>query len=132
MVEEARTAAGITWAPCGKIFMDWDGLWEPITQTKELAYWEPTRTDSKAKHKVRTRGKGKGQTYIAFLYYACQALGVWITAENLFKVDIRNGDLEDLENIKIIDNLNNGMDPNTQPMLDNEKLELKEYTKEAI
>ena len=55
-----------------------------------------------------------------------------ITAEGLFKVNIHNGNLEGLEKVKIINNLNIGMDMNSQTMLDNEKLELKEYTKEAV
>ena len=82
--------------------------------------------------KARRKGKGKGQTYIAFLYHACQALGVRITADGPFKVDIRNGDLERLERMKILDIFNDGLGRNAQSRLDNEKLELKEYTKEAV
>ena len=89
---------------------------------------EPTHMDSKA----RRKGKGKGRTYIAFLYHACQALGVRITADGPFKVDIRNGDLERLERMKILDIFNDGLGRNAQSRLDNEKLELKEYTKEAV
>lgn len=134
MVEEARMAAEISRAPHGKIFMDWDLIYRnPIhdvnTQTKGFAYWKPTRTDSKARRKIRTRGKCEGRTYIAFLYHVCQTLGMQITAKKLFKVDIRNGNLEGLEKMKVIGNLNNKMGPNAQAMLDNEKLELKEYTK---
>lgn len=47
VVEEARIAAGIPRAPHGKIFMGWDERYgNPVrdknTQTKGLAYWEPT------------------------------------------------------------------------------------------
>jgi hypothetical protein len=79
MVEEARVAAGIPRVPQGKIFMDWDlaygnTVYDKNTKTKGLAYWEPTRTDPKARRKIGTRSKGKGRTYVTFLYHACQTL----------------------------------------------------------
>ena len=71
MVEEVRVAAGIPRAPQSRIFMDWDLTYGNLvidvnTQTKGLAYWEPTRTDPKARRKIGTRGKGNGHTYITF------------------------------------------------------------------
>ena len=117
MVEEARVATGIPQAPQGKIFMDWDLIYgNPVkntnTQTKSLAYWEPTRVDPKARRKIGTRGKGKGRMYIAFIYHAYQTIGVRIMANRPFKVDIRNGDLEGLERMKIIGSFSDGLGPN--------------------
>ena len=137
MVEEARIAAGIPRVPHGKIFLDWDLTYgNPVrdknTQTKGLTYWEPTRTDPKARRKIGTRGKAKGRTYVAFLYHACQALGVRIADSGLFKVDIRSGDLEGLERVQIIGLYSDAEGPNAQAQLDKAKLELKEYTKEAV
>ena len=76
MMEEARVAAGIPRVPYGKIFLNWDLAYgNPVRgknmQTKCLTYWEPTRTDRKARRTIGTRGKGKGRTYVAFVYYAC-------------------------------------------------------------
>ena len=137
MVEEACVAAGIPRVPQGKIFMDWDLAYsntvrDKNTKTKGLAYWEPTRTDPKARRKIGTRGKGKGRTYVTFLYHACQALGVRIMADGPFKVDIRNGDLEGLERVKFIGLFNDVRGPQAQKQLEIAKLELKEYTKEAV
>lgn len=56
----------------------------------------------------------------------------WGADNGPFKVDIRNWDLEGLERVKIIGIFSNGLGPNAQLRLDNEKLELKEYTKKAI
>ena len=53
-------------------------------------------------------------------------------ANGPFKVDIRNGDLEELERVKIIGLFNDGVGPNAQARLDKDKLDLKEYTKEAV
>ena len=113
-----------------KIILDWDVTYDnPVcdrnTQTKGLAYWEPTRTDPKARRKIGTRDKGKGRTYIAFLYHTCQVFGVRITVDGPFKVDIRNGDLERLQKVKIIGRFSDGLSPNAQLRLDNDKLELK-------
>ena len=88
--------------------------------------------DSKAIWKIGTHGKGKGRMYIAYLYHACQILGVRIMANGPFKVIIRNGDLEGLERVKIIGLFSDGLGPNAQTRLDKDKLELKEYTKEAV
>lgn len=88
--------------------------------------------DPKARRKINMRGKGKGRTYIAYLYHACQTLGIRIMANGPFKVDIRNGDLEGLERVKIIGLFNDRLGPNTQARLDKDKLELKEYIKEAV
>ena len=49
-----------------------------------------------------------------------------------FKVDIHNGDLEGLERVKTIGLFSDGLGPNAQVRLDKDKLELKEYTKEAV
>ena len=78
------------------------------------------------------RGKGKGRTYIAFLYHACQALKVRITADGPFKVDIRNGDLEGFERVKIIGLFGVVLDPHAQKRFDMAKFELKEYMKKAV
>ena len=69
---------------------------------------------------------------MAFLYHACQTLGVKITKCGIFNVDIRNGDLEGLERVKIIGLFSDVIGPNAQKQLDIAKLELKEYTKEAV
>ena len=69
---------------------------------------------------------------MAFLYHACQALGVRITECGLFKVDIRSGDLERLERVKIIGLFSDVIGPNVQKQLDIAKLKLKEYIKEAV
>lgn len=69
---------------------------------------------------------------MALLYHACQALGVRIMVNGPFKVDIRNGDLEGLERVKIIGLFNDEMGLNAQARLDKDKLDLKEYTKEAV
>ena len=140
MVEEIRVAAEIPRVPRDpqrRIFMNWgltygNPMRDANTQIKSLAYWKPMRTDSKARRKIRTRGKGKGRTYVAFLYHACQALGVRIMVNGPFKVDIRNGDLEGLERVKIIGLFNDEMGLNAQARLDKDKLDLKEYTKEAV
>ena len=137
MVEEARIAAGIPRVPHEKIFLDWDLTYgNPIrlknTQTKGLTYWEPTRTDPKARRKIGTRENAKGRTYVAFLYHACQTLGVRITECGLFKVNIRSGNLEGLERVKIIDLFNDVIGPNAQKQLDIANLKLKEYIKEAV
>lgn len=55
-----------------------------------------------------------------------------ITADGPFKVDICNSDLKGLERVKIIGFFSDGLSPNAQSRLDNDKLELKEYTKEAV
>ena len=47
-------------------------------------------------------------------------------------MDVRNGDLEGLERVKIIGLFSNSLGPNAQSRLDNEKLEVKEYTNEAV
>ena len=137
MVEEARIVAGIPRVPHGKIFLDWDLTYgNPVrdknTLTNGLTYWDSIRTDPKARRKIGTRGKAKGRTYVAFLYHACQALGVRITECGLFKVDIRSGDLEGLEQVKIIGLFSDVIGPNAQKQLHIAKLELKEYTKEAV
>ena len=69
---------------------------------------------------------------MAFLYHACQPLGVRITDCGLFKVDIRSGDLEGLERVKIIGLFSDVIGPNVQKQLDITKLELKDYIKEAV
>lgn len=51
-----------------------------------------------------------------------------ITTEGLFKVDTRNENLEGCKNI----NLNNEVDPYAYVILDKEKIEFKEYIKEAV
>jgi hypothetical protein len=99
------------------------------TQTKGLAYGEPTRMDLHARRKIGMLGKGKGRTYMTFLYHACQALGVKITTDGVFKVNVHNGDLEGRERVMIIGNVNNRMGPCAQAMLNSEKLAPKEYTK---
>jgi hypothetical protein len=48
-----------------------------------------------------------------------------------FKVDIRNGDLEELGGKKIIGLFSDQLGPNAQTRLDNDKLELKKYTKSS-
>jgi hypothetical protein len=121
-------AAGIPRVPQGKIFMDWDLAYgntvrDKNTKTKNLAYWEPTRMDPKARRKIGTRGKGKGRAYVAFLYHACQALGLRITADGQFKVDIRNGDLEGLERIKVIGVFSDVLGPHAQKQLELAKLD---------
>ena len=55
-----------------------------------------------------------------------------IMADMPFKVDIRNGNLEGLERVKIIGLFNDGLGPNAQMRFDKDKLELKDYTKEAV
>lgn len=60
------------------------------------------------------------------------SLRVRITADGPLKVDIRNRELEGLERVKIIGLFNNGLGPNAQSRLNNEKIELKECTKEAV
>ena len=137
MVEEAQITAGIPRVFHGKIFLDWaltygNPIRDKNTQTKGLTYWEPTRTDLKARRKIETRGMTKGRTYVVFLYHACQALGVRITECGLFKVDIRSGDLEALKQVKIIGLFSDVIGPNAQKQLDIAKLKLKEYTKEAV
>ena len=67
---------------------------------------------------------------MAFLYHACQALGVIITECDLFKVHIQNG--EGLERVKIIGLFSDVIGMNAQKQLDIAKLELKEYSKEAV
>ena len=134
MVEEARVAAGIPRVSHGKIFLDWDLAYgNPVrdknTQTKGLTYWEPTCTHPKARYKIGRRGKCKGRTYVAFLYHACQALGVRTTADSPFKVDILNKDLERLERVKIIGLFSDVLGPHVYKRLEMTKLELKEYTK---
>jgi hypothetical protein len=57
---------------------------------------------------------------------------VRITADDPFKVDICNGDLEGLERVKISGFFSNRLGPNAQSRLENEKLKLKEYTKEVV
>ena len=69
---------------------------------------------------------------MAFLYYACETLRVRITADGPFKVDICNGDLEGLERVKIIGLFNDVLGLQAQKQLELAKLELKEYTKEAV
>ena len=69
---------------------------------------------------------------MAFLYHACQVLEVRITAEGQFKVDIRSGDLEGLERVKIISLFSDVLGPHSQKRLEMTKLELKEYRKEAV
>lgn len=87
--------------------------------------------DPRARRKIRTRDK-RQNIYIATIYHACQTLGVRITADGPFKKNIRNGDLEGLERVKIIGMFSDGLNPNAQSRLDNDKLELKEYTEEAV
>ena len=117
--------------------MDWDLAYDNTvcdknTKIKGLAYWELTRTDPKARHKIGTRGKGKYRIYVTFLYHACQALGVRITADGPFKVDIRNGDLEGLEKVKVIGMFNDVLGLQAKKQLEMTKLKLKEYTNEAV
>ena len=69
---------------------------------------------------------------MAFLYHACRVLEVRITAEGQFKVDIRSGDLEGLERVKIIGLFSDVLGPHSQKRLEMAKLELKEYRKEAV
>jgi hypothetical protein len=69
---------------------------------------------------------------VVFLYHTCQALGVRITADGPFKVDIRNGELEGLKRVKVIGLFNDVQGPQAQKQLDIAKLELKEYTKEVV
>lgn len=138
MAEEMRIGAGIPNNPQGKIFLNWDLAYgrtrrEPNTQTEGLAYWEPTGVDPSARRKIGDRGRGKGRTYIAFLYHACQALGVRITAQGIFEVSAENGEVEghrDLQKIGEDPEMPRG--PNAQEDLDKDKLELKEYTKGAV
>lgn len=116
--------AKITRALRGKIFMDRDVAYgSPVRdkniQTKDLAYWEPTYTDHKTRLKIGTRDKGKDRAYIAFFYHECQALGVRLTVDGPFKVDIRSGDLEELERVKIIGIFSDGLGPNAQSRFDN-------------
>ena len=137
IVEEARVAANIPRFPYGKIFIDWHLAYgNPVrdknTQTKGLTYWEPTRTDPKARRKIGMRGNDKGRTYVTFLYHACQTLGVRITVDGPFKVDIRSGNREGLEQVKIIGLFSDVLGPHAQKMLEMVKLELKEYIKEAV
>ena len=137
MVEEARMAAGISRVPQKNIFMDWDVAYgntvrDKNSKTKGLAYWEPTRIDPKVRRKIGTRGKGKGLTYVTFLYHAYQVLRVWITVDGPFKMDIRNGNLEGLERVKVIGLFSDVLGPEAQKQLEMAKLELKEYTKEAV
>ena len=129
--------AGITHAPRGKIFMDWDvaygnPVWDKNIQTNGLAYWELTHTNHTTRRKIMTRDKRKYRTYIALFYHECQALGVRITADGPFKVDIRIADLEGLERVQIISIFSDRLGPNAQSRLDNEKLKLKKYTNEAV
>lgn len=62
MIEEARIAARIPWAPRRKIFMNWDVLYgnsirAKNTQIKGFSYWKPTHTDPKVPHKIGARDK---------------------------------------------------------------------------
>lgn len=99
-----------------------------VTQTKGLAYWEPSRTNPKARKKIGTRGRGKGRTYIAHLYHACQKLGVRILANGTFKVHPVNGDIEGRLDVLAI-----GPEAgNERATLEDQKEDLKEYTKEAV
>ena len=137
IVEEARVVANIPRHPYGKIFIDWDlGYGNPVrdknTQSRGLMYWEPTSTDPKARRKIEMGGKNEGRTYVAFLYHACQTLGVRITADGPFKVDIRSGDREGLEQVKTIGLFSDVLGLHAQKRLEMAKLELKEYIKEAV
>lgn len=138
MVEAMRETTGIPRNPRGAIFLDWDLRYgEPMrdltTQTKGLAYWEPTQIDPKARRKIGTRGRGKGRTYVAHLYHACQKLGVRITNNGTFKVTAENGDIEGRLDVKWIGGptAEEG-DPRAQEKLEGQKKDLKEYTKKAV
>jgi hypothetical protein len=55
-----------------------------------------------------------------------------ITADGQFKVDIRNGNLEELERVKIIGLFSDVLGTYAQKQLEMVKLELKAYRKEAV
>lgn len=111
--------------------MDWelkygDTIRELVTKTKGLAHWEPVSINPKARRKIGIAGRGKGRTYIAFLYHACQKLGVRILEDGSFKVHARNKDLMTIAGSKVIGG------PESDLTLEKQKEELKAYTKEAV
>ena len=59
---------------------------------------------------------------MAFLYHACQTLGIRITADGPFKVNIGS---RDLERVKIRGLFSDVLGPYVQKMLEMAKLELK-------
>lgn len=125
MVAEAKIVAGILQVMYCKNFMNWDVVCgNPIRdinmQIQGLAYWKLTRVDLKTRREIGTRRTEKRRHYIALFYYTWQAVGVWIMAEGLFKIDLWNGGLKVRVHVRIIGNLDNDNRPNTQTSLDNQ------------
>lgn len=118
MADEARIVARLPRAPRDKIFMDWDLVYgNPVrdvnTQKKSLTSGDFTHTDPKATRKIGMRNKEKERTYIVFFYNIGQAIRIMITTNGFFKIDTKNVDLEECERVKVIGNLNNGVNPHT-------------------